>query len=133
MGFAEWMMKRNTKGIVKAMSIHYRQGKAAYPNEPESEICRAVVGSRFQVPGFGPSASQRVILSRGIDDVHDLFSACALVIKAESRIDLSTDLPLASVACVTVAEEVAKILGWQSDQVLVAKKRAEVLSLLTSR
>ena len=35
-----------------SMSKHYRQGKAAHPNESESDICQAVVGSRYQVPGF---------------------------------------------------------------------------------
>ena len=107
MGLLVWMHRRRARSIIRAMWKHYSEGRAQYSDVEESEICRATIGSRFQI--IKPGTREMNILSSSLNEVQNIYQACALVIRAETNISIGVDNELWVALCVVIANEVATL------------------------
>ena len=90
------------------MCTVYKQGKALHPDLDEAKVCRDVIGSRYQA--IPPGAQEQAIISAGIEDVTDLYSACYLVVQAETGLNSSETPDLMDKIVDIVKEEVDRFL-----------------------
>ncbi len=108
MGFQTWLARRGIRGIAKSMCGVYKQGKAMHPDLDEAQLCRDVIGSRYQAIPPGPK--ERAIISDGIEDVSDLYSACLLVVQAETELNSTENPSLMDDIVSIVRQEVDRFL-----------------------
>lgn len=108
MGFTSWLARRKVRGIVKAMWKHYNEGRTLYSDRDLATLCCDVIHSRYQT--LEPSDSERVVLQRGMDYVHDFCDAAILVAVAESKLTIR-DIDLYSTLVQTTVAEVTRLQG----------------------
>jgi len=108
MGFRTWLARRGIRGIAKSMCGVYKQGKAMHPDLDEAQLCQDVIGSRYQAIPPGPK--EQTIISEGIEHVSDLYSACLLVVRAETGLNYADDPSLMRDIVRIVRQEVDRFL-----------------------
>ena len=125
MGIGQWIARRGARNVVKAMSLHYRQGQDTYRSgglDDLPALCRDVVGSRYRA--LAPNEKEFAIIRSAMEDLEDFYDAAFLVVLAEGGVDQDLDPSLYSLYAETVALEVAKVEGIQNpeqDQSVLAR------------
>jgi len=132
MGILLYLHKRRVRGIVRAMWKHYGQGKHMTPGRDDAEICRDVIGSRYQV--ISPDLKKFRIIRAGIERVRNLYDAAFLVVAAETQLDPQQDYDLFRTCLEECVQEVGRLngIGNPSDDLVGLKSQLAWLNDYTT-